>query len=208
MHMIKFIFDLDGTLTKEESIPKIASHFGIQADIKELTREAVRGNTPFGASFQQRVQLLKSLPVEEVACVAARIPLYEKMVDFISRHRDACIVATSNLRCWTEKLVKRIPCGIYASEAEMREGKVQGISVLLDKAAIVETYKRAGDTVVFIGDGSNDVDAMKRADIVIAAGITHRPADAVLRIADYTVRDEEMMVKTLEEIMKREASIR
>ena len=47
MEKIKFIFDLDGTLTKYETIPIIAEHFNIEKDLKKLTELTVSGNIPF-----------------------------------------------------------------------------------------------------------------------------------------------------------------
>lgn len=195
--MIKFIFDLDGTLTREESLPRIARHFGIRAEMEELTREAVLGKTPFWASFQKRVQILKTLPVDEVAKVVSDIPLYEELLDFIGRHSASCFVATSNLACWVERLAARIPCEVYASKPSLKDGRLLGVESLLDKAALVRTCQREGHRVVFIGDGSNDVEAMKLADIAIAAGLTHRPAEAVLAAADEVFTDANQMSERL-----------
>ena len=41
MMKIKFIFDLDGTLTKEESLPRIAKYFHIEQDIEALTEATI-----------------------------------------------------------------------------------------------------------------------------------------------------------------------
>ena len=45
--MKRFIFDLDGTITKEETLPKIAKFFNVQAEIDNLTQETIAGNIPF-----------------------------------------------------------------------------------------------------------------------------------------------------------------
>ncbi|BEU88628.1 hypothetical protein TAMA11512_20920 [Selenomonas sp. TAMA-11512] len=199
--MTKCIFDLDGTLTREESLPRIAEHFGIGSEMETLTREAVLGKIPFWASFQKRVHLLKTLPVREVADVLYDIPLYEGLIGFIARYSGSCAVATSNLSCWVERLAERIPCEVYASAPKLEEGRLLGIETLLDKAAIVRDWQREGHRVIFIGDGSNDASAMELADIAVAAGITHRPAEAVLDVADYHFQDVDNMVETLEHIM-------
>lgn len=34
---MKFLFDLDGTVTSKETLPIIAEHFGVQDQIAELT---------------------------------------------------------------------------------------------------------------------------------------------------------------------------
>ena len=44
--MTKFLFDLDGTITKQETLPLIAKAFGVEA-IEGLTKETIAGNVPF-----------------------------------------------------------------------------------------------------------------------------------------------------------------
>ena len=45
--MTKFIFDLDGTVTKEETLPLIAKHFSVEEEIETLTKQTVMGQIPF-----------------------------------------------------------------------------------------------------------------------------------------------------------------
>ena len=54
----------------------------------------------------------------------------------------------------------------------------------LRKEQIVEQYKALGETVVFIGDGNNDIEAMRIADVSIASGLTHKPAKSILTVTD------------------------
>ena len=56
--MTKFIFDLDGTITKEETLPVIAKYFSIEEEVEELTKQTVMGHVPFVESFIQRVSIL------------------------------------------------------------------------------------------------------------------------------------------------------
>ena len=41
MRKVKFIFDLDSTVTSQETLPLIASHFGVEEKISELTRKTI-----------------------------------------------------------------------------------------------------------------------------------------------------------------------
>ena len=104
--MVKFIFDLDGTVTAQETLPLIADFFGVQDEIKELTRETVAGNVPFVESFIRRVHILGKLPVDEVAALLGKVTLYQKVVDFIHAHAEDCIIATGNLDCWVTHLAE------------------------------------------------------------------------------------------------------
>ena len=44
---MKFLFDLDGTVTSAETLPIIAEHFECKEEIAELTKRTVHGNIPF-----------------------------------------------------------------------------------------------------------------------------------------------------------------
>ena len=57
MSKIKFIFDLDGTITSEETLPLMAKHFNVQEEIEQLTRETIQGDIPFVESFIARFEV-------------------------------------------------------------------------------------------------------------------------------------------------------
>ena len=77
---MKFVFDLDGTVTKQETLPLIAKHFGVEEEIETLTRETVKGNVPFIESFIKRVFILGKLPVSEIDSLLSNVELYERGV--------------------------------------------------------------------------------------------------------------------------------
>lgn len=108
MKNIKFIFDLDGTVTSQETLPLIASHFGVQEEIAELTLQTIRGNVPFMESFIKRVHILGQLSVSGINDLLENVPLYEKIHSFILSNPDKCVIATGNLSCWTDKLLRKI----------------------------------------------------------------------------------------------------
>ncbi len=74
--MVKFIFDLDGTLTKKETLPIISDYFSLQEKIAELTTQTVQGNIPFVESFIRRVSILGKCPVSEVSELLAKVELH------------------------------------------------------------------------------------------------------------------------------------
>jgi hypothetical protein len=51
-----------------------------------------------------------------------------------------------------------------------------------------------------IGDGNNDMEAMREADISIACGLIHYPARSILSIADYLIFEENSLYKLLNQI--------
>lgn len=200
---IRFIFDLDGTVTATESLPLIAAHFGVEEDIAGLTAETVAGDLPFEESLTRRVEVLGAFSVAEVRALVAGMPVLPLVLAFIQARREACVIATGNLDVWIADLARRIGCEVWSSTARVAGDRVVGIARILDKSDVVETYRREGHRVVFVGDGHNDLGAMQRADIAIATGVVHPPPPAVLDACDHAVTREDALVALLEEIEAR-----
>ncbi len=198
--MPKFIFDLDGTITAVETLPLIARHFGVEAEIEALTQETIRGNIPFMESFIRRVHILGKLPVAEVSALLATVPTYPLVTHFIQNHSDQCVIATGNLFCWVEALVRRMGCPCFYSEATLEHGVVKQLTHIVRKEEVVQKFKEQGEEVVFIGDGNNDAEAMRLAHVSIASGLTHWPAPSVLAVADYLVFSERALCRQLTQL--------
>ena len=201
--MIKFLFDLDGTITQEETLPLIAKYFHVEEDIDRLTRETVAGKVPFEESFARRVRILGRLPVDEVSEFLGRVELYPLIEGFIRGHQEACCIVTGNLSCWVGKVVRRLGCACCASQAEVRSNRVQGLVSILRKEEIVRQLAEEGNRVVFVGDGNNDIEAMRLADVSIAAALTHRPAEGVLSVADHVAVDERDLYERLNRLLRK-----
>ena len=200
--MTKFIFDLDGTITKEETLPLIARHFKVEEKIEELTRATVAGEVPFIESFIQRVNILGKLPVSKINQLLSQVEIYGDLVSFIQSNVDMCSIATGNLNCWIEELVKKIGCECFCSLGDTENDQVIRLVEILKKEELVQRYKAEGHRVVFVGDGNNDVEAMREADVAIASGLTHTPAPAAVAVADYVVFEEKELCELLRQLCK------
>lgn len=199
--MKRFIFDLDGTITKEETLPKIANYFNVKAEIDKLTQETIAGNVPFIESFIMRVNILGKFPVNEIATLLSDVGIYENLCAFIQNHKMQCSIATGNLECWVESLIKRVGCESFASSGIIKGNNLLKLTDILKKERIVQKYQKQGDEVVFVGDGNNDVEAMRLADVSIASGLIHKPSVGVLSVADYAVFSEEALCRLLYQLL-------
>ena len=197
---IKFIFDLDGTLTKCETLPMIARHFGLGSDIGEITRHTVSGELDFQESFTRRVAVLGCIPAQKVSDLLEQVELYPGLLDFIHRHREHCTIATGNLDCWIGGLAEKLGCVCYTSKGRKNSSGAVEVDSILDKRALVERYLSEGFKVIFIGDGDNDAEAMKAADIALGAGMTHAVAPRALTACQEVFSQEEKLCETLEKI--------
>jgi len=197
---MKFIFDLDGTVTAKETLPLVAKHFRVKAEISSLTKETIQGNIPFIESFIRRVHILGKLPVTDVSNLLEHIALHSKVCEFIQAHKEDCVIATGNLDCWVKKLANRIGCQWYTSQAKVENNKVASIVKILNKEQVVKRYQDVGEKVVFLGDGNNDMEAMRTADIAIAVGLTHHPANSIMSFADYLIFNEKALCRQLNQL--------
>ena len=80
---MKFLFDLDGTVTAAETLPIISEHFHCTEQISELTSRTIQGNVPFIESFIRRVNILGEYSVNEISDLLSKVPLYPKISEFI-----------------------------------------------------------------------------------------------------------------------------
>ncbi len=198
---MKFLFDLDGTVTAEETLPIIAELGGVKDKIAELTKQTVQGNVPFIESFIHRVNILKEVSVKQISDRLADVKLYPLVFDFIEKHRESCAIVTGNLSCWCEGLNKKLGCQAYCSEAIVENDHVVNIQSILRKEYIVDQYRTLGETVVFVGDGNNDLEAMRHANISIATGLTHAPAKSLYAICDYIIFNEQALCRQLNQLL-------
>ncbi|MBR1792251.1 MAG: HAD-IB family phosphatase [Bacteroidales bacterium] len=198
---MKFLFDLDGTITAEETLPIIARIGNCESQIRELTEQTVQGQVPFIESFIRRVYILRNIPVSSIYRRLQDVNLHKRIVSFIQDNKDQCAIATGNFSCWCDGLVKKIGCELYCSTAEVEEDTVVKINSILHKERVVLEYKSKGETVVFIGDGDNDAEAMRQADISIAVGLTRPPAPSLYSVCDYMVFSEDALCQLLNQLL-------
>ena len=198
--MTVFLFDLDGTITSQETLPLIAGHFGVTGEIDQLTRQTIVGNIPFIESFIRRIHILGKFPASEINELLGNVPLYPQVHEFIRSHAGACFIVTGNLETWVGRLAAKVGCPCFASTGLIENDRVVKLSSILRKESIVEQMKSKGHKVVFVGEGNNDMEAMRLADVSIAVGLTHWPAPGVLSIADYAVFSEDALCRLLNQL--------
>ncbi len=197
---IVFLFDLDGTITKQETLPIISKKINIEEEIKQITEDTIHGNIPFIESFIRRVDILGKLPISEIDELLSRVELSEYIVDFIQDNIENSCVVTGNLDVWVQKLTDKIGCKVYASSGDVRDNNVYKLMNILKKEEIVKQYQEQGKRVVFIGDGNNDAEAMRISDVSIAFGQIHWPSNSVLQVATHAIFCEEELCRFLKQL--------
>lgn len=197
-----FLFDLDGTITRQELLPIIAREGGLEQEIAVLTKATVSGVLPFEGSFKLRVKLLSDLNHNKINGILENADLYDEVCQFIRHNIDNSFIVTGNLSVWISGLAKRIGCECFCAEAEILDEKISSIKKLLDKGSIPQILRQRGyDRIVAVGEGMNDVPMFLNADIGIAYGATHQPASSVMDVANYVVFHERGLCNLLNTLL-------
>jgi phosphoserine phosphatase len=182
-----YAFDLDGTLTSIELLPRIARELGVEREIAYLTRLTMDGVLGFEDSMRLRCACLRAAPLESVRAIVADAPVDPLLAEFIYERRDSCAIVTGNLDVWIAPLVERFGCAVYSSRARTSGGVLEGVESVLHKGDAVLALRERFDRVVAVGDGVNDIPMFEVADLGIACGFVHPPAPRLVQAADFVV---------------------
>ncbi|CAM2916035.1 phosphoserine phosphatase SerB [Saccharomonospora xinjiangensis] len=199
------VFDVDSTLIQGEVIEMLAAHAGVEAEVREITEAAMRGELNFSESLIRRVSLLEGLPESVLDDVAAKIELTpgaRTTVRTLKRLGFRCGVVSGGFSRIIDGLVTDLGLDFaVANELEIVDGRITGkvVGDIVDRAAKAEALKRyaAGYGIplgqcVAVGDGANDIDMLTTAGMGIAfnakpalrevadAAVSHPYLDAVL----------------------------
>lgn len=195
---IAFCFDLDGTVTREEVLPIIASELGLVEEIGFLTDMTIRGQIPFDMSFRLRCRLLAGIKVDLVSKIVEGVPLDKAIVRFIQENRGRCYVVTGNLDVWVSGLMRLLGCGFFSSKAGILENGLLGdVTHILRKSEPMFELRKQYERIVCIGEGFNDMPMFEDADIGVAYAGVHPPARELIDNSNYIISKGETLCRLL-----------
>ena len=196
MHPPLYAIDLDGTVTAEEILPRLAKELGIEEEIRLLTRLTLDGTLDFEASFRLRFHILRSLDIPTAQRVVAQTPLDPHILAFIREHAGQCVILTGNLDRWIEPLMRTLGCAFRCSTSREEDGRLVLESVL-DKGAAMRELAGTHRKTVAIGESVNDIPMFAEADCGVAYGGVHAPVPELLRLARHSAYDGESLCRLL-----------
>ena len=175
------VMDVDGTLIAEEVIDLLGREAGCEAEISQITRQAMRGELNFERSLRSRVALLKGLPISVFDTVFKSIHLSQNAKEFISILQKKGILVglvSGGFTPIVERLAKSLGITYYsANQLEVKDGFLTGrlvgeIVTGQVKQVTLEKWRKElelpKERTFAIGDGANDLLMLKSAGRGIA----------------------------------------
>lgn len=193
-----FAFDLDGTITRSELLPMIASELGLEAEMRLLTELTMAGSIPFEDSFRLRFAILRTAGLDRIRSIVSEVEFDPYIEEFIRANKERCFVVTGNLDLWIQPLIERLDCRFHTSTAMTdSEGRIIGLDTVMRKNLAGLELKERFDRLVAIGDGFNDIPIFDVADIGIAFNGIHSAPDGLLSVANYVALDGKSLCRLL-----------
>ena len=175
------VMDVDATLILEEVIDLLGREAGCEAEITQLTSQAMQGELDFESSLRKRVSLLEGLPISVFDKVFNSIHLSPNVQEFISILQENGIqigLVSGGFSPIVERLAKSLGVTyFFANKLEVKDGLLTGklVGHIISPEVKKETlekwrkeFKLPKERTVAIGDGANDLLMLKSAGLGIA----------------------------------------
>lgn len=194
-----FLFDVDSTLINEEVIELIAAHAGVDKEVAQITERAMAGELDFAESLKERVALLHGISSVALFDVSKKVTLTNGAVELIAAIQDAgdvaAVVSGGFLEVITPIMQQLGIKDYLANSLEIAEdlltGKVSGKIIDREAKAVFLNELRTKYCpiqTIAVGDGANDIDMIKAADI----GIAFCAKPALQAVADVVITNRDL----------------
>lgn len=190
------VFDVDSTLIQGEVIEMLAAHAGKEAEVKEITDRAMRGEIDFAKSLRERVAVLEGLPatiIEDVAQNLVLTPGARTTIRTLKHLGFKCGIVSGGFTQVVAGLAEKLGLDFMrANELEIVDGVLTGkvIGEIVDREGKARALKAFAQQerielsqTVAVGDGANDIDMLNTAGM----GIAFNAKPALRTVADTSV---------------------
>ena len=175
------IADMDSTIITSESLDDMAEIAGLSSAILPITARAMRGELDFEAALDERVVLLRGLPVSLIkqALDEARLTAgARQLVQTMRANGAKCYLVSGGFTAITGPIA--VACGFHGDHAnvlETKDGLLTGTVAkpVLDRDSKLQFLDRycaslgiGREAAACIGDGANDLAMLQAAGLGVA----------------------------------------
>lgn len=169
-----FCFDMEGVILDGEVLDEVATELGIGNEVKEITKDAMEGRIDFSSAVRRRLELLKGF--DRFENIVKKMPLVSYIQEFISMLKENghyTAMVTGSFDKVARIVAEKVNINEWvANSLEIKNNQITGNFELAynDKSEVLRKLreKLQPDFTVAIGDGANDINMLKEADIGIA----------------------------------------
>jgi phosphoserine phosphatase len=175
------VADMESTMIENEMLDELADFLGLRDKIAAITARAMNGELDFAAALNERVGLLKGLPVAKLDEAAKRIrymPGGATLVATMKKHGAACALVSGGFTYFTGMVRRTLGFDLDAANVLKHDGQTLAGAVelpILGKEAKLATLDRlcverglhVGEALT-VGDGANDLPMLKAAGLGVA----------------------------------------
>ena len=197
------VADMDSTVIGQECIDELADIRGLKPEVSAITERAMRGELPFEAALQARLELLVGITEAELEQVwRDRVTLNPGARTLVATMRKAgasTALVSGGFTFFTSRVAAKAGFDLnHANVLELVDGQLTGrlARPILGREAKLATLVRlrtdlglAGAQTLAVGDGANDLAMIKAAGLGVAyraKPIVAAEADAAIEHGDLT----------------------
>ncbi|GGX60603.1 phosphoserine phosphatase SerB [Litorimonas cladophorae] len=188
------ICDMDSTLIGEECIDELADFAGVKARVSAITERAMRGEIGFNGALQERVALLKGLPLETLqTCFEERIHINPGAKTLCATMKAAgakTLIVSGGFTFFSQRVAEATGFEDHQANILLNDGKNLLGTVadpILGREAKLDALKaNVGNPLdaVAVGDGANDLAMVTAAGL----GVAYYAKPAVAAAAQSAIR--------------------
>jgi phosphoserine phosphatase len=175
------VADMESTMIENEMLDELADFLGLREKIAGITARAMNGEIDFAAALDERVGLLRGLPIARLDEAARRIrymPGAATLVATMKQHGATCALVSGGFTYFTALVRQALGFDFDAANTLKHDGRTLSGRVeppILGKEAKLATLERLSaerglpiaDTMS-VGDGANDLPMLKAAGLGVA----------------------------------------
>lgn len=165
------VFDLEGTLVKEEFLVELGRLVGKEKEIFEITKLGLEGKIKWEEGLKKRIEILLGLEYEIIARVARKFTYREgalEAIQFLRENNFEIAVVTGGFGIFAREICKNLEINFLAcNELKFENGKLAGVKVNVNgnKDEWLKFFADKLDAKITLafGDGTNDLAMLEAA---------------------------------------------